>query len=154
MIIAIDPGTHKSAWVRLDEDSTLLEFGYDDNYELLSKLPELDADAIAIEMIASYGMPVGKEVFETCVWIGRFIERWQDLYTLIPRKTVTKTLCNDPRAKDANVRMELINRYGPGKGTAIGKKSSPGPLYGVSGDVWAALAVGFVALELEEVRTR
>lgn len=29
----------------------------------------------------------------------------------------------------------------PGKEKAIGKKATPGPLYGVVGDEWAALAV-------------
>jgi len=37
----------------------------------------------------------------------------------------------------------LIDRYGGvgGKRAAIGLKASPGPLHGVSKDVWAALAV-------------
>lgn len=97
-------------------------------------------DALAIEMIASYGMPVGREVFETCVWIGRFIEAWGGPYTLVYRKDVKLHLCGQPRAKDSNIRQALIDRYG-GKDRAVGKKATPGPLYGVSADVWSALAI-------------
>jgi hypothetical protein len=45
------------------------------------------------------------------------------------------------RATDANIRASLIDRYGPGKDSAIGSKRSPGPLYGLKGDEWSALAV-------------
>ena len=30
-------------------------------------------------MVACYGMPVGKEVFDTCIWIGRFIQEADEL---------------------------------------------------------------------------
>jgi hypothetical protein len=103
---------------------------------------------LALEMIASYGMPVGREIFETCLWIGRFIEAWemrQGRYQLIYRKDVKLFHCESARATDANIRAALIDRYGPGKERAIGKKSSPGPLYGLKGDHWAALAVALKA---------
>jgi len=45
------------------------------------------------------------------------------------------------RAKDANIRQALIDRYGPGKDKAIGQKKTPGPLYGFKSHEWAALAV-------------
>ena len=50
-------------------------------------------------------------------------------------------LCNSMRAKDANVRQAILDRFG-GKAAAIGRKRQPGPLYGIAGDLWAALAVG------------
>ena len=98
----------------------------------------------AIEMIASYGMPVGAEVFETCCWIGRFeqvlygeTQRVQRVF----RREVKLELCNTNRATDANVRQALIDLYGPGKRAAVGLKASPGPLYGFKKDMWAALGV-------------
>src|SRR3990167_6090451 len=50
-------------------------------------------------------------------------------------------LCHDSRAKDGNIRAALIDRFGPGKDRAIGRKATPGPLFGVSSDVWSALAI-------------
>lgn len=93
---------------------------------------------LAIEMIASYGMPVGREVFETCVWIGRFIEAWGGTYamTRVTRNEVKNHLCGSSKAKDSNIRQALIDLFGP-----PGKKSDPGPTFGLSGDMWAALGV-------------
>jgi hypothetical protein len=91
---------------------------------------------VVVEMIASYGMPVGREVFETCLWIGRFIEAWNSSYSLLYRRNVKLHLCNSARAKDANVAQALRDRFGE-KGT----RKNPGVLYGIRGDEWAALAV-------------
>jgi hypothetical protein len=46
------------------------------------------------------------------------------------------------RAKDANIRQALIDRFG-----AVGTKKMPGPLFGVSSHYWAALAVAVYAAE-------
>ncbi len=97
-------------------------------------------DVLVVEMIASYGMPVGREVFETCVWVGRFLQAWPGETERITRGAIKLHLCGSMRAKDANVRQALIDAFG-GKDKAIGTKRAPGALHGVSGDVWSALAV-------------
>ena len=58
-------------------------------------------------------------------------------------------LCRDSRAKDANIRQALIDRYG---GPGAIKKG--GPLYKVSKDAWAALAVGVTYWETRRLRER
>lgn len=148
ILVAIDPGPTESAYVLYNGDRPT-RFGKVLNEELLAWLrswdhnsgPFLYADHLAIEMIASYGMAVGREVFETCVWIGKYLEAaGRAESTLVYRRDVKLHLCGQARAKDSNVRQALIDRYG-GKDKAIGKKATPGPLYGVSADVWQALAV-------------
>lgn len=136
-IIAIDPGPTESAWI-VYKDGEIFAFGKDANDEVRKSLiPRCTAaDHLAVEMIASYGMPVGKEVFETCVWIGRFIEAWGRKYSLVYRRDVKLHLCGSARAKDANIRAALIDRFGP-----PGTKKQPGATYGISKDVWSALAV-------------
>jgi hypothetical protein len=152
--LAIDPGTNKSAFCIVDDNMDICNFGIMENDALCSYLqsPELTKQNVllsAIEMIACYGMPVGRETFETCVWIGRFVECLTQGHPLLPiakvyRKDVKLYLCNSVKAKDANVRQAILDRYSPtggGKTPQIGVKNNPGPLYGVKSHIWAALAV-------------
>ncbi len=145
MLLAIDPGPTQSAWLEL-ADGLPVAFAIEPNDLVLDRVRDTTASVLAMEMIASYGMSVGAEVFQTCVWSGRLIQRWADrpgrgLIRPLYRRDVKMHLCASMRATDANVRQALIDRYGPGKAAAVGLKASPGPLYGVSKDVWAALGV-------------
>lgn len=147
-IVAIDPGNRESAWCRL-VNGVPVRFAKEDNAEVVKKLKIMRADycdALVVEKIESFGMAVGAEVFETVFWSGRFCEAWAPhVFERIGRKDVKLHLCHSMRAKDANIRQAIIDRFGGPE--AIGKKKSPGPLYEVSGDVWSALAVGLVWLD-------
>lgn len=144
-LLAIDPGTTHSGWV-FTRGGRPYESGVSENGEVIDIL-RTSVDPVAIEMIASYGMAVGKEVFETCLWIGRFMQAaGPERVRLVYRKDVKLHLCGSPRAKDANIRQALIDRWG-GKAEAVGTIKKPGPLYGVKSHAWAALAVAVTALE-------
>jgi hypothetical protein len=135
-LLAIDPGPVMSAWVML-RDGKIAEFDKVWNQSLLGEIQRRAPDRCAIEMIASFGMPVGREVFETCVWIGRFMEAFgADRCDRLTRIEIKSHLCHSAKAKDANIRQALIDRLGP-----PGTKKAPGGTYGISGDVWSALAV-------------
>lgn len=151
MILAIDPGPEKSAYVlwtgqKVKDHGILMNLGLRDCLYLWRR----NGSVLVVEMIASYGMAVGAEVFETCVWTGRFVEAWSARQAFIYRREVKLALCGDSRAKDANIRQALIDRFG-GKEKAIGKKANPGPLYGIKGDEWSALSV---AITYEEKRKK
>ncbi|WDI91942.1 hypothetical protein JH280_11390 [Xanthomonas campestris] len=139
-ILAIDPGTEESGWVIL-WDGRVLASGIAANESMLHQLRMEgygDIDTLAIEMIASYGMPVGREVFETCVWVGRYQQAWRspEAVQLVYRRDVKLHLCGNAKAKDANIRQALLDLIGP-----QGTKRAPGPTYGVKSHAWAALGV-------------
>lgn len=93
-------------------------------------------------------MAVGKEVFETCVWIGRFsqIAESQDVEVeYIYRKDEKINICNSMKAKDSNIRQALIDRFGE-----VGTKRNPGWFYGFKADIWSAYAVGITYLDLNK----
>lgn len=151
MILAIDPGNTESAYVLLDDNLRPIDFGKMHNQVMILKINHIFEEHFlvdtAIEMIASYGMPVGAEVFETCVWIGRFIENVNIYHNgfgrnsanikLIYRKDEKMNLCGTMKAKDSNIIQALKDRFGD-KGT----KKAPGWFYGFSKDIWQAYAVG------------
>ena len=163
-VLCIDPGTEKSGVVIIDykreEDGdrmAVIPLGSEvDNDEVLYILHDntYGCNTLAIEMVGCYGMAVGASTFETCVWIGRFIERFKREHKFIYRKDVKLNLCNSMRAKDANVRQALLDRFEPtggGKTPQIGTKKQPGPLFGMSSHQWSALAVGITYMESREV---
>lgn len=148
MILAIDPGTVESGWC-IYSSKRVIASGVEDNHAILRMVKDWNY-AIAIEMIASYGMPVGKETFETVVWIGRFIQAFVRPIEvrLVFRKEVKLFLCGSLKAKDPNVRQALLDMFptsGGGKTPQIGVKAKPGPLFGVSSHAWSALAVAVTA---------
>lgn len=141
--LAIDPGPVKSAYAQFINGALAK---CDTVYSSMLDTWIFERSArIVIEMVQSFGMPVGAEIFETCVWVGRF-ERAAQESARVYRKEVKIHLCGSMRAKDANIRQAIIDRYG-GKERAIGTKKNPGPLYGVKGDEWSAIAVGLTYLE-------
>lgn len=73
-ILAIDPGTNQSAWLRYD-GSRPHGFGITANDVLVRALRTGGLpDVVVIEKVESYGMAVGAEVFDTVLWAGRFAE--------------------------------------------------------------------------------
>lgn len=148
-IIAIDPGNIESAYCVIDSKTYKpLEFDKIKNETLevgFWNQKQYKIDKLVIEMIASYGMAVGKEVFDTCVWIGRFIEL-ASLQAIeveyIYRKDEKMNLCHSMKAKDSNIRQALIDRFG-----VVGTKKKPGWFYGFKKDIWSAYAVGVTYLD-------
>jgi hypothetical protein len=132
-VLAIDPGPEQSALLGYDtERRQILDKMILENPKALHDVRHLESlyDHLVLEWITSYGMAVGSEVFDTCRWCGRFEEAWGGDVTLLTRRVIKLHLCGTTRAKDANVRQALLDRFGPGKKRAIGCKAEPGPLYG------------------------
>lgn len=140
IILALDPGTTQTGWCLYDtEGSDVQLFGVDDNSKIIELINDGDYDEVAIEMIASYGMAVGAEVFETCVWIGRFVQCCANLnvrHKAIYRKDCKMFLCGTNKAKDANIRQAIIDMFGGIESTKKG-----GKLHGIKSHIWPALAV-------------
>lgn len=157
-ILAIDPGNKESAYVLMNSDYTFDRFvrGKFSNDSVLGLVKDISAIyqeglTVVIEMVASYGMAVGEEVFDTCVWIGRFTQAAADAgcsVGYVKRMEEKMALCHNSRARDSNIRQALIDRFANhdrkgGKGT----KTKPDTFYGFKADMWAAAAVAVTWLD-------
>lgn len=146
-ILAIDPGNVQSAYVVMDSETFEIgDRGIEANQALLNRIYHLTyylhVNTTVIEMIQSFGMPVGREVFETVFWIGRFYQESKTACHRIYRNDIKLHLCRSARAKDGNIRQAILDRLGP-----QGVKKKPGPTYGISKDLWSAVAVGLTWID-------
>lgn len=171
IVVAVDPGYRDSAWVtydgtrviahRIEPNEFLLRRFWKDSWTLDGfgdGTWESKPSVVVFEQIESFGMAVGREVFETVFWTGRLYQSAGRITTKtqrMPRREVKVHLCHAARAQDSNVRTALIDRFGGS--TAIGFKRSKGPLYGIKSHEWAALAIAVTWYDLnthkpEEIR--
>jgi hypothetical protein len=154
-LLAIDPGCYDSAYVVIDHTCRPLDFGKIPNPDLLARASTIDAGLVAIESVASYGMPVGEEVFETVRWAGRFEQRLLDngrQVELVKRLRVKLALCHNAAAKDSNIRQALCDRFAMGvRNYGRGTKADPGWFYGFHRDVWAGYALAVTVMDAETV---
>jgi hypothetical protein len=150
-IYAIDPGTTESALVVYAvHEQRVIQHETIANEVMLERLGwaarQFVGAVLVVEQIESFGMAVGRETFETVWWAGRF----HQVFTVGPRARVTRRdvklhLCGTSKAKDANIRQAILDRFGGS--SAIGRKKTPGPLYGVKGHEFAALAVALTFVD-------
>ena len=158
-ILAIDPGNKSSGWVVMEGRKVIGGNSDECNHQLGAVIYKTvgSCDVVACEWIQSFGMTVGKEVFDTCRWVGRFEEtakRCELPWRLVYRRDVKLHLCQSTRAKDGNVRQAILDMYpasGGGSRPQIGTKKQPGPLYGVSGHMWPAVGLALTVQESEQL---
>lgn len=148
-ILALDPGSESSAYTVWD-GVALYEFDKIPNDELMRRIRETlrsQTGLCIIEMIGHYGkgMPAGKSVFTTCLWIGRFGERYGwDNVRLVMRASVKAHLCGTTKAKDGNVALALKDRFG-----IPGTVKNKGFTYGIKADTWQSFALAVTWTDTE-----
>ena len=156
MILGIDPGCELSAYCFCNYDTLKpVSFGKVDNETIMSDvLPQINdyaIECVAIEHMQGYNMPVGKEVFETCYFIGRMLERIahiQSKVKILPiyRKDEKIAICGNLKANDTIIRHTLIDMFAQhdlknGKGT----KNNKDWFWDFKADVWSAYAIAYTA---------
>jgi|TARA_Y100000310_G_scaffold107917_1_gene106410 hypothetical protein len=178
-LLAIDAGTNESACLLMKDDGIdvmKVEFHAILPNDSVIRIIEEHPKLVIIEEVSHMGMPVGRDVFETVRWSGRFeqVARYRGgVVQYIPRMRIKLNLCGNARAKDPNIRQALIDRYG-GTDKAIGGKKcltckgkgwrgrfhdpctdchesgwrlKKGALYGITSHSWSALAVAVTYLD-------
>lgn len=144
MILALDPGPVQTAYLQWNgHEITGVNIASNESVASLIEAYGKFGDRkviVACEHLQCFGMPVGKEVFETAYWIGEFRATCRLYHRLtfqrVMRSEVKMHLCNSMRATDANIRQALIDRFGD-KGT----KKAPGVTFGLRKDLWSAFAI-------------
>lgn len=174
ILLAIDPGTTHSAYCMMRGDYSIISSAKVENDVLLRLVKEGEWQEMVIECMEARHVQngvIGAETYDTCYWIGRYMQAAIDrgkpihrVYRSEERKRLVPTKKNKlpphpasvGQTADSQIRATLIRRFAKhdfknGKGKAACKDT----FYGFAADMWAACAVGVVHLDkLEEDERR
>lgn len=123
-ILSIDPGSAESAYAliignRGDDPFQIIDAGKVSNEAMITLINMdewgLGRMDVVVEGIQSYGMPVGREVFDTCYMVGRLLQLCDMLghpNTVYNRPEYSKAICGTNKVTDAILRQSLRLRFG------------------------------------------
>lgn len=155
LILGIDPGTAHCGWVLWETElqgGCVVVSGDDTVDAMLLRINlvhSLDpSTVVVIERVQSTGQ-AGADLLQTAEIVGRLQQRALDRghrVALVYRREVLAALdVTGKGSRDTLVSQRLKEMFPAGKGT----KANPGPLYGLSGHAWQALAVAVALLHLD-----
>ena len=161
LVLSIDPGSKTHGVVLYDAgtERVVMSDKAKDSDGVFALVAELRTvchvrnvrGIVSVERI-SPRQGMGGDVLLTAEWSARFVQAAHDagcdVYWL-KRHAVLRELDLGGVAgnRDAAVRRAMVERHGPSKAEAVGRKASPGPLYGVSSHSWQALGLAVAAYE-------
>ena len=154
IVLGIDPGEKKSGVVLFDNIENRVLWAHEKDVQELERILQYGwnemPDRIVCENIVPMGVPFSSNLRATCRHIDRLeliAEQRAIQWVFITRNEVKVTLCGRCKGvKDANVSCAVQERFG-GRKAALGTKKQPGPLHGVSGHCWQALAAVIAATD-------
>jgi hypothetical protein len=151
LVVGIDPGPTHSAYCYVSQDYRIVAAAKVVNRLLLGDLYAHPVLQIAIEGLACYGRPVGRETFETAYMVGRVLEVADHQGTpcaIYHRPEYANAIAGTGKVTDAVLYQALRLRFGD--------STKGGPLYALKGesDLRSAYAVAVYYLDLTQHRTR
>lgn len=155
IILGIDPGPTTSGVVLFNTDTQRVEMADGAcKTEGVLEIVRIGGlhQQIACERIEAMYAHVGKETVKTIEYVGRLQEAAYGFGTPFWAKSpqdIKKAVCGTAAAKDGAVMQALIDQIGP-----KGRKTDPGPTYGVSKHAWRALAAAYAFTLTSKVDTK
>jgi hypothetical protein len=115
-IMGVDPGSAETAYCLVNEDLSIMRANKISNQEFLNYLSMIRFPfELAIEGIQSYGMVVGREIFDTCYMIGRTYQVCENSSigkAIYNRPEYARAICGVGKVNDAVLRQVLMTRFG------------------------------------------
>ena len=118
IFLGIDPGTTESGYALINSSYDIISAGKIPSEDVPALILNAEPDAVCVESIQSYGMAVGREVFETCYWIGEYrgLCRTETIpFVLYPRPEYSRAIAGVCKVTDSVLRQALLLRFGGDK---------------------------------------
>lgn len=156
IMIGIDPGPDHCGFVLydwthrkvLDSDQAK---PIDEVLRLITPSQWYGYPEVAIERFQSGGKVLSADSIRTIENVGKLWQKTLDgsmtAYPLYRREVLKILDVSGEGTRDAMIRQRLIEMFGGSRATAVGTAKKPGPLFGVVGHSWQALAVAVAAVE-------